>query len=69
MKTVPDAGFCYAPGDAEALARELQRFIDQPELLARARAASLEAARTRYNCDSSSRALLAAVDRALENPS
>jgi hypothetical protein len=45
MNTVPDAGFTYAPGDQAAFARALQRYLDDPALLARSRRTSLDAAR------------------------
>jgi glycosyltransferase involved in cell wall biosynthesis len=48
METLPQAGFTYRPGDHAALARGLQRYLDEPEALARAREAALEAARSRY---------------------
>ena len=43
---LPEAGFMYSPGDATALAAGLQRWIDHPDQLARARARASEAART-----------------------
>jgi glycosyltransferase involved in cell wall biosynthesis len=65
MSEVPDAGFLYSPGDHAALARGLQRWLDDPAALQRARAAALEAARTRWSWEIEREQLLRAVRRVL----
>jgi glycosyltransferase involved in cell wall biosynthesis len=65
MDSAPDVGFTYAPGDADALARGLQRYLDEPATLARARAASLAAAERRYCWEREQQSLVDAVEGAL----
>ena len=64
MAQLPD-GFSYPPGDHHALAGGLQRWLDDPAALARARVAALEAARTRFHWELEREALLAVVRDAL----
>lgn len=65
MSTVPDAGFSYAPGDHAALARGLQRWLDDPAELQRAKAAALEAARSRWSWEVEREILVAKVRQVL----
>jgi glycosyltransferase involved in cell wall biosynthesis len=65
MSAVPDAGFSYAPGDHAALARGLQRWLDDPAELQRAKTAALEAARTRWSWEVEREILVAKVRQIL----
>jgi glycosyltransferase involved in cell wall biosynthesis len=65
MKTMPDVGFLYAPGDYRALAARLQDYVDRPELLARAKQAALAQARGRWNWEREREQLLILVAKAL----
>lgn len=65
LETMPEAGFLYLPGDYRALARQLQRFVENREQLSRARAAALAAARDCWNWERESGRLLALADTAL----
>jgi glycosyltransferase involved in cell wall biosynthesis len=65
MRALPDAGFSYPPGDHAALALGLQRWIDDPAALQRAKAAALEAARTRWCWEVEREAWLARVRQVL----
>ena len=69
MTTCADAGVLYQPGDVRALATHLNAWLARPDLLARARASALEAARLRWNAEVESRALVNAVLRVLDQPS
>src|SRR5690606_20046885 len=40
LQTCAEAGILYRPGDADALANALQRWVDDPDALQRAKAAS-----------------------------
>ena len=62
---LPGASFSCLPGDHVALARGLQRWLDDPAELARARAAALEGARTRFCWEIEREHLIATVQRAL----
>jgi glycosyltransferase involved in cell wall biosynthesis len=59
------AALSYPPGDHVALATGLQRWLDDPAALARAKTASLEAARTRWCWEIEREQLLACVRRVL----
>lgn len=61
MQSCPQAGFVYEAGDHRALAAELQKLIDSPELLSRRKSAALNAARKRWNWEEESRRLVAVV--------
>lgn len=56
-----EAALAYPPGDHVALARGLQRWLDDPSALQRAKAAALEAARTRWCWEIERERLLGAV--------
>ncbi len=49
LRQAPAAGALYPAGDHRTLARILRRWAEDPEALSAAKAASLEAARTRWN--------------------
>jgi glycosyltransferase involved in cell wall biosynthesis len=68
LAATPDAGFLYEPGDVDALAAIIERLAYDRALLASTRRAALEAARTRWNWELESRALVAAIDTALNMP-
>ena len=53
----------YSPGDVDGLAGHLQDWCTNPGSLQSAKAAALEAARTRWNAERESERLVAAVDR------
>jgi glycosyltransferase involved in cell wall biosynthesis len=65
LKSCPDAGFLYSPGDYRALASGLQRFINSPTLLHAAKKAALDAARQRWNWETESEQLVSLVSGAL----
>jgi glycosyltransferase involved in cell wall biosynthesis len=65
MQQLSGAGFSYSPGDHAGLARGLQRWLDDRLELQRARAAALDAARTRFCWELERETLLAAVRSAL----
>jgi glycosyltransferase involved in cell wall biosynthesis len=69
LNTCPEACLVYPPGDHAALAAGLQRWLDSPQLLQRARRAALEAARTRWNWETESRRLVELVAGVLHGPS
>lgn len=56
----------YDPGNYGALALELQRFIDSPELLKQAKSNALRAAETRWNWEVESQRLLTLVEKVLD---
>jgi glycosyltransferase involved in cell wall biosynthesis len=64
----PDAASLYRPGDAVALAAVLDRWQEHPDLLRRAKGASLEAARRRWNWELESEVLVRRLTRALNWP-
>ena len=68
METCPAAGFLYPPGDYRALARELQKLLDEPELLRKRKAAALEAAQERWNWEIESQHLVRHVVSVLSAP-
>lgn len=59
----PGAAVLYSPGDVDGLAGHLQYWCANPGSLRSAKAAALEAARTRWNAERESVRLVAAVDR------
>ncbi|HKE57692.1 MAG TPA: asparagine synthase-related protein [Pyrinomonadaceae bacterium] len=65
LKSCPDAGFLYSPGDYRALAGGLQRFINSPPLLQAAKKAALKSARDRWNWERESQQLVSLVSGAL----
>jgi glycosyltransferase involved in cell wall biosynthesis len=67
MDTCPDAGVLYRCRDFQTMASHLQAWIKHPAKLAAAKRASLEAARTRWNWEHESEALVATVDRLFNN--
>jgi glycosyltransferase involved in cell wall biosynthesis len=62
----PDAGFLYDSGNIEQLALIIERLACEPELLARAKASALAAARDRWNWEQESQYLVASVDNLLK---
>jgi glycosyltransferase involved in cell wall biosynthesis len=68
LAATPGVGFLYQPGDIEALASIIERLANDRALLASTRQAALEAARSRWNWELESRALVAAVDAVLSPP-
>lgn len=68
MHTCPGAGFLYPPGDYQALAGELQKLIDSPDLLREQKAAALRAAQHRWNWEVERRILIEAVASILNHP-
>ena len=62
----PEAGFLDDFGNIEELALIIERLAGNPELLARAKAGALAAARDRWNWEQESRALVALVDDLLK---
>jgi len=69
MDTIPDAGFLYPVGDHDALALQLKKFIDQPELLTRYKLGALHAAQTTWNWEKESQKLVEAVTTSLSKSS
>ena len=65
MAKAPHAGFSYRPGDSQALAQGLQRFIDDPSALAAAKVASSAAAEQHFCWDREREVLLARVAEVL----
>jgi glycosyltransferase involved in cell wall biosynthesis len=66
LSTCAEAGELHAPGRVEQLAAHLDEWARDPARLRRARAAALEAARTRWNAEAEGRRLVesvAALDR------
>lgn len=61
LQSTPEACFLYPPGDFQALAIQLQRYVDQPRLLQSAKQAALAAARDRWNWERESERLLELV--------
>jgi glycosyltransferase involved in cell wall biosynthesis len=61
----PGAGFLYDSGNIEELALIIERLARDPELLARAKANALAAARERWNWEQESRTLVASVNNLL----
>lgn len=61
----PDAGYLYPPGDHVRLADLLERWRSSPEALARAKRASLEAARSHWNWESEAKRLREVVQRSI----
>lgn len=62
---MPQAASLYSPGDDQALASIFQDWLQHREALARAKRASLEAARTRWNWEVESKALVQRVQKCL----
>jgi glycosyltransferase involved in cell wall biosynthesis len=65
LERAPGMGFLYAPGDAEGLARGLQRWLDDPAALAAAREAARRAASTVFSWERESATLVAALEGAM----
>lgn len=65
LESAPEACCLYPPGDVRALADNLQRYLDKPELLHRAKEAALAAARERWNWERESERLLELVANVL----
>lgn len=65
LAEAPDVGFTYAPGDIEALTQGLQRWLDDPAALERAKTAALSAAERRFSWERERTTLVDAVRRAL----
>jgi glycosyltransferase involved in cell wall biosynthesis len=65
LTRAPGAAKLYTPGDHHALALLLSRWCSDPTALSAARAAALEAARTTWNWELESQALVESVQRAL----
>ncbi len=65
LESAPEACCLYRPGDYRALADHLQRYLDDPAALHRAKAAALDAARDRWNWERESERLLELVADAL----
>jgi hypothetical protein len=61
LSTCLDAGRLHEPGRAEQLAAHLDEWARDPATLKRARAASLEAARRRWNAEAEGRRLVEVV--------
>ena len=61
LRSCPDAGFLYSPGDYQSLAAGLQRYINSPALLVGAKKAALQAARDRWNWETESQQLVSLV--------
>jgi glycosyltransferase involved in cell wall biosynthesis len=68
LQSVRDGGMLYRPGDAEAIANQLCKWSNDPAALANAKRAALEAARTKWNWETESRHLIAAVSDTLSEP-
>jgi glycosyltransferase involved in cell wall biosynthesis len=66
LRASPGAGFLYPPGDSAKLALLLSRWIERPDELAQSRRSALDAARTRWNWESESRALISLARRTLD---
>ena len=61
------AGFSYSPGDYQALAKGLERFILNPGLLQEYKHNSLRAAQERWNWEEESKKLIANINRVLDS--
>jgi glycosyltransferase involved in cell wall biosynthesis len=66
MSTCPGAGFLYAPGDYQALAGHLNRFILEPKLLQSSKQAALGAAQERWNWERESKKLIENITNLLK---
>ena len=67
MSTCPGAGFLYAPGDYQALAGHLNRFILEPKLLQSSKQAALDAAQERWNWEREREKLVANITDLLKD--
>jgi glycosyltransferase involved in cell wall biosynthesis len=65
MEQAPGMGFLYPPGDAEALAEGLLKWLEEPGALNGCRLAARKAAEEQFNWEKEKRVLLAAVNTAL----
>ena len=65
MKEIGDAGFSYAPGDVEALARGLRHWSDDREALRRARRSAWQWGERRFNWEIEKGVWLDVVERVL----
>ena len=65
LATAPGAGLLYTPRDVDTLASQLAAWSQDPVALAKAKAASLEAARTRWSWERESQGLVEAVARVI----
>jgi glycosyltransferase involved in cell wall biosynthesis len=62
MESCPLAGFVYPAGDYKSLAAKIQQFLDQPDLLAKCKQASFDAATEQWNWEIESERFLNLVD-------
>lgn len=69
MRDAPDAGTVYTPGDSLALATALDRWRSDPAALRKAKQASLQAARQRWNWESERAKLIDLVQQTIERRS
>ncbi|GIW56724.1 MAG: hypothetical protein KatS3mg082_3128 [Nitrospiraceae bacterium] len=65
LQQIPEAGFLYRAGDAEALAAGLVRWVEDPRALRRAQEASWDAARSRFCWDREKEKFLAVIRQLL----
>ncbi len=65
LESAPAAGALHRPGDVRELASHLTRWASDPDALAKARRASFEAARMRWNAETEAVTVVAAVAKAL----
>jgi glycosyltransferase involved in cell wall biosynthesis len=68
LETCPGAGVLHSPGDVRTLAGQLDRWSRDPAMLAGAKNAALDAARTRWNAETETSRLVAAVERLWAGP-
>jgi len=62
LQTCPAAGFLYRSGNVQALAAQLDVWARNPQILARAKEAALEAARVQWNLELETKKLVSAID-------
>lgn len=65
MADIPDVGFCYEPGDVDALARCLKRWYEDRNALDRARRQAWDWGSRRYNWDIEKKKFLEVIERIL----
>jgi glycosyltransferase involved in cell wall biosynthesis len=63
---IQKTGFSYPPGDYQALAKSLEKFILHPEFLQECKENSLRVAQERWNWEEECKKLLANINRALD---
>jgi glycosyltransferase involved in cell wall biosynthesis len=66
METAPAAGLLHAQGDAAAIAAQLDAWSAAPARLAAAKAAALDAARTRWNAEHEAACIVSSVARVVD---